>query len=424
MQPRRLLKYDGMRQKTLNGHWMFKHLHKTIWKRPDNAWAAASFIVAVATIRLSYLQFFLSISTQTLSTSSVMAQLSNMRAILFALIYLLTLRFRKRNSLELEIIALRHQLGVLKRRRRHPPLIIPADRALWSALYRACPQAVHWMQVVKPRTVVEWHRRSFLFYWRCRRDRNHLPWKVKGQLHRLIIRMYSENAGWGLGRIHGELLKLGYNVNRATVARHVAKYFARYPVPPTPGWKIFVRNHMHDAAAIDMFVVITMSFRLLYAMVIMRLDRRTILHVDVTEHPTQEWLADRISEAFAENPKPNYLIRDRDSCYGQKVSQRLSELGICERVIAKQSPWQNIYVERLIGSIRRECLDHVIIKGENHLRTILRAYVRYYNRTRTHSSLEQDCPISRPVQTPVEADKIVSIPEVGGLHHRYERRAA
>ena len=347
-----------------------------------------------------------------------------MRMILSIIFCLLTLRFRDQRSLVLENIALRHQLAVLARKQRHPPLITPPDRTVWSSLYRAYPQAVHWMQLVKPKTVIEWHRRGFLYYWRRRCYPNHSPWKVRGELRRLIIRMYKENAGWGVGRIQGELLKLGYNINRATIARHLAKYFARYPVPPTPGWKVFLKNHMHDAAAIDMFVVITMSFRLLWAMVIIRHDRRTIVHVDATDHPTQEWLANGITQAFTENEKPKYLIRDRDSCYGRKFSQRLKELGIHEQVIAKQSPWQNIYVECVIGSIRRECLNHVIILGEHHLRRILGAYVRYYNASRSHRSLEQDCPISRSVQTAIEGNEIIAIPKIGGLHHRYERRAA
>jgi transposase InsO family protein len=343
-----------------------------------------------------------------------------MRVILSTVVFLLTFRFRKRISLELEVIALRHQLSVLQRRRKLQPLIIPADRFIWSWLYCVYPQAIKWMRLVKPETVIEWHRRGFLFYWRTRCNSGHAPWKVKGQLRRLILQMYNENAGWGAGRIQGELLKLGYNVTKRTVA----KYLARYPLTPSPGWRVFLRNHMHDAAAIDMFVVISMSFRLLYAMIIIRLDRRKILHIDITAHPTQEWLSIGISQTFTKNTKPSYLIRDRDSCYGRKFSQRLKELGIREHVIAKQSPWQNIYVERVIGSIRRECLNHVIIMGERHFRRILAGYVEYYNRSRTHYSHDQDCPISRPTQSLSQGNKVIAIAQVGGLHHRYERRAA
>jgi putative transposase len=332
-----------------------------------------------------------------------------MRLILSALFSLLTFRFRRRMSLELEIIALRHQLSVLQRRRKLSPLIVPADRFIWIWLYSAYPKAIQWMRLVKPETVIEWHRRGFLLYWRSRCNRGHAPWKVKGQLRRLIIQMYNENAGWGAGRIQGELLKLGYNVTKPTVA----KYLARYPLTPTPGWRTFLRNHMHDAAAIDMFVVISMSFRLLYAMIIIGLNRRKILHFSTTDHPTQEWLSNEISQAFSSK----YLIRDQDCCYGRKFSERLKQLGIREHVIAKQSPWQNMYVERAIWTIRRECLNHVIIMNERHLRRILTAF-------RTHYSLDQDSPISRPTDPPSKGNKIVAIPQIGGLHHRYERRVA
>jgi transposase InsO family protein len=343
-----------------------------------------------------------------------------MRLILSALFSLLTFRFRRRMSLELEIIALRHQLSVLQRRRKLSPLIVPADRFIWIWLYSAYPKAIQWMRLVKPETVIEWHRRGFLLYWRSRCNRGHVPWKVKGQLRRLIIQMYNENAGWGAERIQGELLKLGYNVTKPIIA----KYLARYPLTPTPGWRTFLRNHMHDAAAIDMFVVISMSFRLLYAMIIIGLNRRKIVHFSTTDHPTQEWLSNEISQAFSKNPKPKYLIRDRDCCYGRKFSERLKQLGIREHVIAKQSPWQNMYVERAIWTIRRECLNHVIIMNERHLRRILTAFVDYYNRSRTHYSLDQDSPISRPTDPPSKGNKIVAIPQIGGLHHRYERRVA
>jgi transposase InsO family protein len=347
---------------------------------------------------------------------------ASMRLIITALFFLLTLRFRKRSSLEFEVIALRNQLAVLRRRKRRARNITPTDRFLWSWFYRINPKAKQWMQLVKPQTVVEWHRRSFLFYWRNRCNSKRAPSKIKDQLGRLILHMYNENTGWGVARIHAELLKLGYGINRGTVARYLFRHFGTHRLTQTRGWKIFLRHHMHDAAAIDMFMVISVSFRLLYAMVVIRLDRRTILHIDATERPTQEWLANGISRAFMENPKPRYLIRDRDACYGQKFCQRLKELGIRQHVIPRQTPWANIFVERIIYSIRRECLNHVIILNEQHLRRILGEYVEYYNRNRTHRSLGQDCPISRPAQTLSEGNCIISIPQVGGLHHRYERR--
>ena len=349
----------------------------------------------------------------------VRRMLFGMRVIVSTLIYLVTVGFRSRSSLELEVIALRHQLAVLRRAKKQPPLITSADRFLWCWLYRVYPPAVQWMRIVKPRTVVVWHRRGFLIYWRARCKRGRLPYKVKGELRRLIFQMYNDNAGWGAGRIHGELQKLGFKITKRTVSN----YLKRFPPRPPPGWKTFLQNHMHDAAAIDMFVVVSMSFRLLYAMIIIGLDRRKILHVSATEHPTQDWLASEVSEAFAKSSRPNYLIRDRDRCYGRKFSERVRELGITEHVTAKQSPWQNVYVERAIWTIRRECLNHVIVMNERHLRRILIAYVDYYNRSRVHAAIDQDCPVHRPAQALTDGDKIVSIPQVGGLHHRYERRA-
>jgi transposase InsO family protein len=341
-----------------------------------------------------------------------------MRVILLALVRLLTFRFRRRASLELELIALRHQLGVLQRTKRHPPMIRPADRLIWGWLYRLHPQALHWLRIAKPDTVIRWHRRGFLYYWRYKsRRRGSLPKVVKGEVRRLIFEMYSENAGWGAGRIHGELQKLGYKLTKRTVSN----WLKRAPPRPPPGWRTFLNNHMHDAAAMDMFVVVTMSFRLLYAAVILSLDRRKILRINATEHPTQNWLANEVTEAFANNPRPNYLVRDRDRSYGRVFRGRVRELGIKEHVTAKQSPWQNTYVERVIWTIRRECLDHVIIMSEGHLRQILNKYVEYYNRSRTHFALDQDCPTPRVKQSLGDGKRIISISQVGGLHHRYER---
>jgi len=343
-----------------------------------------------------------------------------MHVILSTLIYLLTLRFRKRSSLELEVIALRHQLSILRRKKRkQPPLILPADRYIWCWLYRTYPRAIKWMQIVKPHTVRIWHSRCFFFYWRARTQRGFVPRKVKGELLRLIFQMANENTGWGAARIQGELQKLGYKIGNRTVQEWLARF---PPRPPGPSWRAFLRAHMHDTAAIDMFVVVTMSFRLLYAMIIISLDRRKILHFGVTEHPTQEWLGGEILRAFAKNPRPSYLIRDRDRCYGRKFSDQVRQLGIRERVTAPQSPSQNTYVERTIWSIRRECLNHVLVMSERHLRRILASYVDYYNRSRVHQALDLDCPVPRSSQR-ISDGKVIAIPQVHGLHHRYERRA-
>jgi transposase InsO family protein len=181
---------------------------------------------------------------------------------------------------------------------------------------------------------------------------------------------------------------------------------------------------MKETAAVDMLVVVTLTFQLLYAMVLISHGRRKILHLDVTEHPTQDWMSAQITRAFSSNQKPKYLLRDRDAIYGGKFCARLKELRIEERLTTPLSPWQNAYVERVIGSIRRECLDHVIVLNKRHLKRLLSSYMRYYNFSRTHQALDLDCPVQRPVDPPSKGKKIVAIPEVGGLHHRYERRTA
>jgi transposase InsO family protein len=231
--------------------------------------------------------------------------------------------------------------------------------------------------------------------------------------------MCRANPIWGAPRIHGELLKLGIEISQATVGR----YMPWRPKDPSPTWRSFLHNHMHCLTAIDMFVVVTATFRLLYALIVLGHDRRKVIHFDVTENPTQDWLARQLTEAFPWDTAPRYLLRDRDASYGQTFRDRVEAMGIDEVVTAPRSPWQNPFVERIIGSIRRECLNHVIIFDERHLRRVLSSYFQYYHKSRTHLSLDKDCPETRPIHPPT-AGKIIAFPEVGGLHHRYERRAA
>ena len=231
----------------------------------------------------------------------------------------------------------------------------------------------------------------------------------------LIRRMSQENPLWGAPRIHGELLKLGFAVAQSTVARYMAR---RCYDPPGQSWASFVRNHAPQIAAMDLFVVPTIGFNLLYAFIIVRLARRELVWVNVTAHPTAEWVARQITEAFPWNEAPRYLIRDRDAIYGIVVKRRLRSMGIRDKPISARAPWQNCFAERLIGSIRRECVDHFIIFGEQHLRQILRSYARYYNEARTHRSLNKDAPVSRPIQP---NGRVISHALVGGLHHQYVR---
>jgi transposase InsO family protein len=239
---------------------------------------------------------------------------------------------------------------------------------------------------------------------------------VSAEIRNLIRRISQENPLWGAPRIHGELLKLGIEVAQSSVV----KYMVRRRGPPSQGWKTFLHNHAPDIAAIDLFVVPTIDFKLLYGLVIIHLERRRLIWTNVTTNPTAEWIACQITEAFPWDQAPRYLIRDRDGSYRAIVRNRIRAMGIRDRPTAPRSPWQNGHVERLIGSIRRECLDHVLILGEAHPRRILGAYADYYNRARTHLALDKDAPLDRPVHA---IGQVVTTPLLGGLHHQYARMA-
>src|SRR6202158_2219909 len=298
----------------------------------------------------------------------------------------LTRRFRSRAMVELENLALRHQLHVLRRQRPGRARLFTIDRLLWVWFYRLWPRCLDTMVLVKPATVVQWHRQGFRLFWRWR-------WRsgrssVDREIRKLIREMSSANPICGAPRIHGELLKLGIEISQATVA----KYMGRRRGTPSPTWRSFLRNQAAGIAAIDMFVVASASFRLLYVMIILAHDRRRIVRFDVTRYPTAGWLARQVTEAFPWDTAPRYLLRDRDASYGQHFRKQVDAMGITEVVSAARSPWQNAYVERVIGSIRRECLDYIVICNERHLRRVLSTYIDYYHRSRTHLSLDKDCP--------------------------------
>jgi transposase InsO family protein len=226
--------------------------------------------------------------------------------------------------------------------------------------------------------------------------------------------MSVDNPLWGAPRIHGELLKLGFEVAQSSVA----KYMIKRDGPPSQGWGTFLRNHAPHIAAMDLFVVPTIGFDLLYVLVIVRLERRDLVWINVTANPTAEWIARQITEAFPWNEAPRYLIRDRDGVYGAAVTLRLRAMGIRDKPIAPGAPWQNGFAEGLIGSIGRECADHIVALGEAHLRRVLQSYSRYYNESRTHLSLNKDAPFHRATE---RIGAIMSRPVLGGLHHQYCR---
>jgi transposase InsO family protein len=340
--------------------------------------------------------------------------------VLVCLLIILRDSLRTRVALQAEILALRHQLLVLNRRKqKQRPRLSQADRLLWAWLSRIWPDWKSALRIVKPETVIAWHRKGFRLYWFWKsRTRKGRP-PVSKDIRELIRRMSAANPGWGAPRIHGELGKLGIKVSQTTVAN----YMLRQRNPPSQTWRTFLTNHIQDLVSADFFVVPTATFRLLFVFVILSHDRRRVVHFAVTSHPSAEWTARQLLQAFPWDTAPRFLLRDRDRNYGQVFRETAAGLGIEEVLCAPRSPWQNAYAERLIGSIRRECLDHVIVVHDSGLRRVLRSYFEYYASSRTHLSLEKDAPIPRAVQPP-ELGRVVELPEVGGLHHRYERRAA
>jgi transposase InsO family protein len=289
----------------------------------------------------------------------------------------------------------------------------------WVWLDRLWPNWRSALGIVQPETVIKWHRMGFKLYWR---------WKSKAgkagrpsidcEIRTLIRRMSRENPTWGAPRILSELLLLGYDVAEATVA----KYMLRGRMPPSQTWRTFLDNHVPDIAACDFFTVPTVTFRVLYVFVVLRHDRRRVAHFNVTTNPYAEWTAQQIVGAFPYAEAPRFLIRDHDGIYGASFIKRVERMGIEQVPIAPRSPWQNPYCERVIGSIRRECLDHVIVLNEVHLTRILADYFGYYHHSRPHLSLDRNSPTPREVEPP-SLGKVIAIPQVGGFHHRYTRAA-
>jgi putative transposase len=325
--------------------------------------------------------------------------------------------FVSRLSLAAEILVLRQQLLVLNRSLKRPKLR-RRDRLFWVCLSRLWKDWRDALIIIKPDTVIKWHRKGFRLYWRWKSKAPIGRPAIDKEIRELIRRISRETPLWGAPRIQSELRLLGLNVTEKTVA----KYRVKHAKPPSQTWKTFLANHADQIAAVDFFTIPTINFRVLYCFIVLLHGRRKIVHFNVTTNPTAQWAAQQIIEAFPDDTSPRYLLRDRDSIYGAEFRGRVKGMQIDEVVTAPHSPFQNPYAERVIGSIRRECLDHLIVLNEDHLRRILRSYFNYYHDSRPHQSLERNSPTPRESEPPSQG-KIIAIPQVGGLHHRYRRAA-
>jgi hypothetical protein len=321
--------------------------------------------------------------------------------------------------LALENLALRQQLAVYKRTAPRPKLRT-TDRLFWAGLARVWTGWRQALVIVSPETVLRWQRRRFREYWTRLSDRSRSGRPPVGvDIAKLVRKMAAANPLWGAPRIRGELLKLGIDVAERTVSRLMPK---RCP-EPSQTWRTFLANHIGDLVSIDFFAVPTAGLRVLFVLVVLAHQRRRVVRFSVTEHPSAAWTAQQLVDAFPDDSAPAYLLRDRDRVYGEQFRHRVKGMGIEEVLAAPQSPWQNPFVERLIASIRRDCLNHVLVINQRHLQRILTWYLVYYHRSRTHLALNKDAPDPRPI-APSATGKIVQLPEVGGLHHRYIRQAA
>lgn len=326
--------------------------------------------------------------------------------------------FGSRRALLAENLALRQQLAVLRRSVARPRLR-RRDRLFWVVLSRLWSPWAGALNIVQPETVIRWHRQGFKLYWRwkSRRGKPGRP-GVAREVRDIIRRLSRENPNWGVPRIKSEIALLGHNVAESTVA----KYMVRHRKPPSQTWRTFLKNHASDIVACDFFTVPTVTFRQLYVFVMLRHSDRRILHMNVTANPTAEWTRQQIIEAFPYDTAPKYLLHDRGSVFNDDFRLLLRNMGIKDVRTAYRSPWQNPYCERVNGSIRRECTDHLIVLNQQHLMARLEEYGRYYNEIRPHLSLDRNAPQPREPDPPANG-RVVSTPILGGLHHKYHRVA-
>jgi putative transposase len=333
---------------------------------------------------------------------------------------LLTRCLQSHQSLLMENLALRQQLAVLKR--KHPrPRMAGVDKIFWIFARRFWGAWKQSLVLVKPETVVRWHRAGFRLYWslisKARKQVGRK--KLSTEIRELIFRLVAENASWGAPRIHGELLMLGFYVSERTISR----WMKRAPRDPHPAqrWRAFLENHREAIAAMDFFTVPTITFGVLYCFFVISHDRRRILHFNITKHPTSSWIIQQLREAFPFGAAPKFLIHDRDAKYGTEVPAAIRSLKINAVRTSFESPWQNGIAERWVGSCRRELLDHVIALNERHLKRLLAEYVSYHHEDRTHLGLSKGTAGCRTRR--ITSGSVLSYPRLGGLHHRYDRAA-
>ena len=330
---------------------------------------------------------------------------------------------RSQRHLVMENLALRQQLAVLKAKRKHPKLKA-YDRLFWVLMRKLWSGWKSALLLVTPDTVVRWHRAGFRLYWSMlgvRKSGGSGRKKITLEVRALIFRMVAENPRWGAPRIHGELLKLGFDVSERTISRWMQR--AAKDPEPARRWQAFLKNHREAIAAMDFFTVPTFTFGILYCFFVVSHDRRRILHFGVTPHPTSSWIAQQLREAFSYQTEHRYLIHDRDAKFGLEVYEAVKAIGLESVRTSFRSPWQNGIAERWVGSCRRDLLDHVIALSERHLKRLLSEYVRYYHDDRTHLGLNKETPDHRPTAIRSERSRVVSRPRLGGLHHRYDLAA-
>jgi transposase InsO family protein len=325
-----------------------------------------------------------------------------------------------RHRLALEAAALRQQLAVFKRKQSRPKLH-SIDRVFWVAIRQLWSGWADALIIVKPETVVSWHRAGFRLFWRWRSHfRGPGRPKVDAQIRQLIRRMKAENPTWGAPRIHGELLQLGFEISEPTVSRYLQRLRRRFDEGKAKHWLAFLNNHREVIAALDFFVVPTLTFRVLYCFFVIEHDRRRILHFNATAHPTSDWILQQLREALPFACRYRFMLLDRDAKFGSEMFEFLTATGLAAIRTSIRSPWQNGIAERWVGSARREMLDYVIPLNEQHLRRLVLEYLGYYHDDRTHIGLEKQTPANRPIESrPNQPCMPRALRRIGGLHHRY-----